>query len=79
VRETIDARVGQRDRIVVTEDVCRDLQAGLVALLDHRARQCDRQFRRAPAAIVDPDFQTVDLARDLLAGGKPRLSSVVIA
>ena len=61
MRETVDAGFGERDCIVVIENVRGDLEAVLVCFVDHGARHRDRQLGRAAAAVVDPDLHRVDL------------------
>ena len=45
MRECIDAGFGERDRILVIEDMCRDLEALFVRFVDCRRRERDRKTR----------------------------------
>src|SRR2546425_7400063 len=74
MREAVDAGGGELERVVVIENVCRDLEAEPVALLDRRTRQRNGELRRAATAVVDPDLDDIDLLCGLLLHGASRLS-----
>src|SRR5215469_2165344 len=67
--EGVDAGFRERDCVIVVEDMRRDLEALLVGFVNRRQRERDWKARRPASAVIDPDFDDIDLPGRLLLYG----------
>ena len=73
VRKTVDSRASQIFRVIQIIDVRNYTRAGLVRVVDDRAIELRAELLNRAVAIVHPDLDEIDFARDLLADNPPGL------